>query len=433
LTKLSLPKKSVPFIRQRQIVQDLIDELLPPIRCQAIGCEQPPEALPLPRFPLPKPSPFPRVDPTPPVLPDPPPPPPPAPPAPPPTDTPILPTDPHGLCVTSMSVQGAVSWVFDTATALNLANQGDTQLQDELVDQCANATIFDEVTSECLQNVNTVSIGAPITLALNNMSCDELADYLKLEYSIDNYPEPNMSIDEILLTYGFGDCQSSNYDLSCATTLADLTDNLTEQNLVFNDPAYVKADNKRGWVYGDASDMPKAITKAIVPTEAALGIATTTVGDLIDSNNYIGVKGLAQSFSSMLIQSIKNIQSPDGVIIPNIGLDFSALYDVALPVNITSLSLNMTGSITVDIPGSILKRKDIKIRVAQIGTKNIYVQTRQNLVDETLTTNFTVNNVYNKPSGGVTSMTVQPISVGTSRRNKIRLNNITLTIIPNIS
>jgi hypothetical protein len=332
-----------------------------------------------------------------------------------------------------MSVQGAVSWVFDTATALNLANQGDTQLQDELVGQCAGAIIFDDVTSECLQNVNTVSIGAPITLALNNMSCDELADYLKLEYSIDNYPEPNMSIDEILLTYGFGDCQSSNYDLSCATTLADLTDNLTEQNLVFNDPAYVKADNKRGWVYGDASDMPKAITKSIVPTEAALGIVTPTVGNLIDSNSYISVKGLAQSFSSMLIQSIKNIQSPDGVIIPNIGLDFSALYDVALPVNITSLSLNMTGSITVDIPGSILKRKDIKIRVAQIGTKNIYVQTRQNLVDETLTTNFTVNNVYNKPSGGVTSMTVQPISVGTSRRNKIRLNNITLTIIPNIS
>jgi hypothetical protein len=343
-----------------------------------------------------------------------------------------LPTDPHGLCA-SISVQGTVSWVFDTATALSLANQGDTLLQDEIVGQCAGASTFDDVTSECLQNVDTISIGAPIVLTSNDISCEKLKEYIKEEFSPVNYPKPDVYISEISLVYGTSDCQSSNYDLSCATTLADLTDNLTEQNLVFNDPAYVKADNKRGWVYGDASDMPQAITKSIVPTEAALGIVTPTVDRWVDSNNYVGVKGLAQSFSPMLIQSIKNIQLPDGIIIPNIGLDFSALYDVALPVNITSLRLNMTGSITVDIPGSILKRKGIKIRVAQIGTKNIYVYTRQNLVDETLTTNFTVNNVYNKPSGGVTSMTVKPIRVGTPRRNKIRLNNITLTIIPNMS
>jgi hypothetical protein len=341
-----------------------------------------------------------------------------------------------------MSVQGAVSWVFDTATALNLANQGDIQLQDELVGQCAGAIIFDDVTSECLQNVDTISIGAPITLALNNMSCDELADYLKLEYSKDGYPEPDIDISEISITYGIGDCQSSNYDLSCATILSDLTDNLTEHNLFFSEPVYVTPGNmkKRGWVYGDVSGLSKEIIKSIVPTEAALGIVTPTLGGLL-TGSFAGVKGLAQSFSPMSIESVINVQLLRRTIPYGIGLDARELYRYFVGTEknfeITSLSLNMTGSITVDIPDSIVKRKGTRIRVATVTyfpPKTYYVRPRYNLIAETITTNFQVNHTFVNIRKDLLGEATLPIDVHLEYpATNPRLHDITLTIIPGVS
>ena len=346
--------------------------------------------------------------------------------------------------VRNISIQGSVSYTFDKATALQLAVAGDASLQDQVVSQCPGAVTIDDVTPECLPD-NNISIGFPVVVQ-GSGSCQAVKQQIIDSNTIEGYPEPEFVVDNIVVSYDFATSSTASdiSDLSCFAAFTDQSSMLTTYSQDFSEPMYVQytsgSKTRRGWIGGissdaDGSTSSRARTKTLTPVIAALGISTTTRDNLISTNIFTNVKGLAQEFCPMTISSIRSLTSSKYIDM-TVGLDFSSIDDINIDYTVRSIQLLVTGKIKTIVPESIFKRRGQRIQVAVTNTfpvKRFYGYITQNIISEEITTDFVSSYKIRRPSGGSNPWgSTEVIKAGNwgNTIDSIKLTDITITLIP---